>query len=144
MKSDIKLTGDQELCFKVVIVEGGIPPVQYFSSHTFYNDQRLQYSIGKKTVPVFGKVFVFKDYSDAQLFCYKSWNHLIVFRCVGKNIRRIYRLCNDSAQTRLFWELKKRKKSSPDIFDNVNKAYRIYVSDFVIPLEIVCDNRVEN
>jgi hypothetical protein len=139
MRRDTNLTREEE-CFKVVFVNSHTG--EYFSSHEPLH--QLQYCIGKKTVPVFGKIFVFKDYNDAELLSNMSFLHcMIVLRCIGNDVRRIYKISCNPHHDRLFWELKKRKKSDPSILTNVDKNYKCYVSDYVIPLEIVFDNKVE-
>jgi hypothetical protein len=139
MKMDIKLTGDQAICFKVAVV--GSNTGEYFSSHTYYYDHKLQYRLGEKTVPIFGKIFVFKDYSEAVKYIKDDDRHMIVFRCVGNGVRRIYTNSCWPIDNKLFWKLKKQKKFDPRVFRRLNKDYKCYVSDYVIPLEAVFDNR---
>jgi hypothetical protein len=104
----------------------------------------LRYCIGQKAVPLFGKIFVFKGLNEAKIFCINNRSHKIVFRCVGKGVKRIYKATMDSSDDNRFWELKRRKKSDPNIFLPLGSEFKCYVSDYVIPVAIEFDNEIKN
>lgn len=76
------------ICYKAVCVT---PDDNVYTSVNCQN-ARLEYVLGKKTVPEFGKIFVFKELEDARRFLSGNSSNYRILECkCNKNMKPIYR-----------------------------------------------------
>jgi len=90
----------------------------------------LRYVIGRKTIPDYGKVFVFKRLEDARSYAPNN----PVFVGEGENPHRIFLASSLESFDKKFWELKRMKKKIGHLAIHVPN--RSYVVDSFVPLKL--------
>jgi hypothetical protein len=142
-----------EQCYKVVYKNAENNFCSFFPGNTFM----LPYEINKKTIPRTGKVFVFKELSDAMYFMnhYSSALYDIevnILLCLGYNIKQLDWCLNNFdniSNIFSFWDIYadkvrytnwKKEIFSPQEkkkLDIIHTPKKTYVADYIIPTVVL-------
>jgi len=74
------------------------------------NPYALRYAIGKKTTPRIGKIFVFKNLKDAELFLLANPSTRFILKGTATGIGIPKQRCSYCSQFEKYWKTKKNKK----------------------------------